>query len=135
MGTGSGLLVAGTTSDAGYEIHHGQVTKHAPDLNPLITLPSGTGEGAVSRAGNVFGTHWHGLFESDQFRRAFLTRVAGIAGRSGFAVAPDTSFAAVRERTLDALGDLVADHLDTDALWRLIEGGAPPHLPFLPPDS
>ena len=41
-----------------------------------------------------------------------------------FVVAPDTDFAAVREARLDRLGDLVAEHADTDALWRLIEAGA-----------
>ena len=33
-----------------------------------------------TRRGAVFGTHWHGAFESDWFRRAFLTEVAA-AGR------------------------------------------------------
>ena len=31
------------------------------------------------------------------------------------------------------LGDLVAEHADTDALWRLIEPGPPAGLPLLPP--
>jgi adenosylcobyric acid synthase len=33
------------------------------------------------------------------------------------------------------LGDLVEDHLDTDALWRLIEEGPPAGLPFIPPGA
>jgi adenosylcobyric acid synthase len=41
------------------------------------------------------------------------------------------SFAAVRERRLDALGDLVADHLDTVGLTRLITAGVPRDLPAL----
>jgi adenosylcobyric acid synthase len=59
--------------------------------------------------------------------------VARTAGRTGFAVAPDTVFGARRERTLDLLGDLVEEHLDTAGLMRLIETGAPPGLPFVPP--
>ncbi|GAA2347593.1 cobyric acid synthase [Dactylosporangium salmoneum] len=124
-------LPKGTAFDGvpvqGYEIHHGRVVRGAE--RPLIRLPDGTGEGAV--VGNVFGTHWHGAFESDRFRRAFLTEAARLAGRTGFEVAPDTSFAALRERTVDVLGDLVEEHLDTDALWRLIEGGAPEGLPTI----
>jgi adenosylcobyric acid synthase len=58
-----------------------------------------------------------------------------LAGRPGFAVAPDTEFAARRERLLDLLGDLVEEHLDTDALWRLIESGPPDGLPFVPPGA
>ena len=79
---------------------------------------------------NVFGTHWHGSFESDAFRRAFLAEAARLAGRPGFRVAPDTRFGRARERMLDVLGDLVEEHVDTTALWRLIEDGpsAPPTL-------
>ena len=41
----------------------------------------------------------------------------------------------VRQARLDALGDLVADHLDTDAVLTLLEGGAPAGLPFVPPGA
>jgi adenosylcobyric acid synthase len=112
---------------SGYEIHHGYVATSKAD--PLIE----PGEGA--RLGNVFGTHWHGTFESDGYRRAFLTEAARLAGRDGFRVAPDTCFARRREGLLDLLGDLVEKHLDTDALWRLIECGPPSGMPFLPPGA
>lgn len=145
---GLGLLPAGITFAArktlsrpsgsamgapvsGYEIHHGLVSSGAPE--PLIRYADGRPEGAV--AGNVYGTHWHGAFESDEFRRRFLTEAARQAGRHGFRVAPGTRFAAVRERALDVLGDLVAEHLDTTALMRLIERGAPEGMPFLPPGA
>jgi adenosylcobyric acid synthase len=105
----------------GYEIHHGVVTV---DSSAEAFL-----DGA--RAGAVFGTTWHGALENDGFRRAFLAEVARIAGRR-FVAAPDTDFAAVREARLDALGDLIAEHADTDALWRLIESGPPEGLPLLP---
>jgi adenosylcobyric acid synthase len=109
----------------GYEIHHGYVTgsKAEPFIEP--------GDGA--RVGNVFGTHWHGTFESDDYRRAFLTEAARLAGRDGFRVAAGTCFAERRERVLDLLGDLVEEHLDTEGLARLIEDGPPSGLPFLPP--
>ncbi|MBB2948082.1 adenosylcobyric acid synthase [Actinoplanes lutulentus] len=115
----------------GYEIHHGYVSSGTPE--PFLHYDDGRPEGAVS--GNVHGTHWHGAFESDEFRRRFLTRAASQAGRHGFTVAPDTRYAAIRERALDVLGDLVEEHLDTGALLRLIEKGAPPGLPFVPPGA
>ncbi|MGY1754576.1 cobyric acid synthase [Blastococcus sp. SYSU D01042] len=108
----------------GYEIHHGVVTVDDA-AEPFL-------DGA--RAGAVFGTTWHGALENDGFRRAFLAEVAGTTGRR-FVAAPDTDFAAVRDARLDRLGDLVAEHADTDSLWRLIESGAPPGLPLLPPGS
>ncbi len=115
----------------GYEIHHGVVTREAPQ--PLLRYDDGRPEGAV--VGHVAGTHWHGAFESDEFRRRFLTAAARMAGRRGFRVAPDTRYAAVRERALDVLGDLVEEHLDTDALWRLVESGPTAGLRFLAPGA
>ena len=41
------------------------------------------------------------------------------------------SFAAVRERRYDVLADMIDEHLDTSALLKLIEGGAPAGLPTL----
>jgi adenosylcobyric acid synthase len=41
----------------------------------------------------------------------------------------------VRQQRLDVLGDLVADHLDTDALVRLLSDGVPAGLPFVPPGA
>jgi adenosylcobyric acid synthase len=116
---------AGTAYGAcvsGYEIHHGIVTPD-PGAEPFL-------DGC--RSGSVWGTGWHGALENDAFRRAFLTEVAALAGR-GFIVAPDTDFAALRQARLDLLGDLVADHLDTEALRRLISDGPPPGLPVIPP--
>ena len=80
----------------------------------------------------MWGTTWHGTLECDEFRRAFLTEVAAQAGRD-FTVAPDTSFAAARQARLDTLAGLVAAHLDTAALDRLITAGPPPGLPVVPP--
>ena len=109
---------------AGYEIHHGVAE---------ITDPVGSGSEPFldgCRRGAVWGTSWHGALENDEFRRAFLAEVAALAGRD-FTPAPGTDFAAVREARLDALGDLVAGHLDTAALSQLISGGPVPGLPVL----
>jgi adenosylcobyric acid synthase len=108
----------------GYEIHHGVVTVD-DSAEPFL-------DGA--RAGSVIGTTWHGALENDGFRRAFLGEIARQTGRR-FVPAPDTDFAAVREARLDRLGDLVAEHADTDALLRLIESGPPEGLPLLPPGA
>lgn len=123
----------GSAPVRGYEIHHGYVSAGADRVPELFRYDDGRPEGAA--LGNVYGTHWHGAFESDEFRRCFLTEAAGLAGRRGFRVAPDTRYADARERTLDLLGDLVEEHLDTAALWRLIEQGPPAGLPFIPPGA
>jgi adenosylcobyric acid synthase len=119
----------GDTEVRGYEIHHGRVTHADPVVRPLLRHLDGTPEGAGH--GHIFGTHWHGAFESDAFRRAFLSEVARLAGRSGFRPAPDIRYRERREGMLELLADLVETHLDTDALWRLIESGPPEGLPFI----
>ncbi|HZE51148.1 MAG TPA: cobyric acid synthase CobQ, partial [Jatrophihabitantaceae bacterium] len=103
----------------GYEIHHG-----------VVRVEGGEAFLDGCAAGSVAGTSWHGIFENDEFRQAFLSRVADAAGRR-FVPAPGVSFAELREERLDRLGDLVADHLDTAALAQLIEHGAPPGLPVV----
>ncbi|MCP2260769.1 adenosylcobyric acid synthase (glutamine-hydrolyzing) [Streptoalloteichus tenebrarius] len=117
----------------GYEIHHGRVVRRGDGLAPLVTLPGGEPEGGVRE--NVVGTHWHGLFENDDFRRAFLRWAAERAGRDGFVPAPDVAFAAARAAQLDLLGDLVERHLDTDAVLRLLDEGAPAGLRTVPPGA
>ena len=105
----------------GYAIHHGRIS-----LDPTGgALPFLDG----AQTGAVWGTTWHGIFENDDFRRLFLQEVAALAGRDWQPGV--TSFAAVREARLDALGDLVEEHLDTDAVWRLIERGVPNGLPSI----
>jgi adenosylcobyric acid synthase len=103
----------------GYEIHHGAVTVEGGE--PFL-------DGCA--AGSVRGTTWHGIFENDAFRRAFLRDLAARTGRD-FTPAPDVCFGAVRERRYDALADLIDHHLDTDAVLGLITRGAPPGLPAL----
>jgi adenosylcobyric acid synthase len=106
----------------GYEIHHGRVVRSG---DPQLL------DGEGSDAGNVLGTHWHGLLENDGFRRAFLGRVAARAGRTGFVPAPDTSFAAHRTAQLDLLADLVEEHIDIRALEHVINHGVPAGLPVV----
>ncbi|MGW6727473.1 cobyric acid synthase [Nocardia sp. NPDC055029] len=118
--------VAGQLPLHGYEIHHGRVARNA---DPAWLTIDGTSEGSARQA--IWGTHVHGLLESDEFRRTWLTGVATHAGRTGFAVAPTTSVAAIRSAQLDLLADLVEQHVDLPALDRLIHAGAPTDLPVI----
>jgi adenosylcobyric acid synthase len=110
---------------SGYEIHHGRLARCAEaawfevDAQP---------QGIVR--GPVYGTHWHGLLDNDAFRRAWLTLVAHAAGRSRFAVADDVNVAARRDAQLDLMAELLASHLDMDAVAGLLDGPPPrrPHV-------
>ncbi|AOW92398.1 cobyric acid synthase CobQ [Rhodococcus sp. WMMA185] len=112
---------------SGYEIHHGRV-RHTGD-EPLLHTSDGVAEGSVR--GSVYGTHWHGLLETDPFRRLLLDEFAEHAGRIGFVSAPDTDVAAIRSTQLDVLADLVEQNLDLDLLEALIGKGAPKELPVI----
>jgi adenosylcobyric acid synthase len=112
------------TTVSGYEIHHGSVTVEGGE-----PFPGGC------RVRAVWGTLWHGALEHDDFRRAWLREVAAQAGRSDFEPRSDTCFAAQRTARLDLVADAVAEHLDTDRLLHLVEHGAPPDLPFVPPGA
>lgn len=90
----------------GYEIHIGKT--QGPDCaRPFATL-DGAPEGATSADGKVMGSYLHGLFVSDDFRRAFLAGL-GIAGSS-------ENFTHRIDTTLDALAEHLEQHLDIDGL-------------------
>ncbi len=101
----------------GYEIHHGQVARSAEDDWFAV---DGLGHGY--RRGAVFGTHWHGLFDNDGFRRDWLNAAARTGGRSGFRVATDTGVPARRDAQLDLMADLLTAHLDMEAVLALLDG-------------
>ncbi|SHH10151.1 adenosylcobyric acid synthase (glutamine-hydrolysing) [Jatrophihabitans endophyticus] len=103
----------------GYEIHHG-----------VVTVTGGEPFLDGCERGTVRGTTWHGIFDNDAFRRAYVRDLAHMTGRA-FVGADDVVFAEVRRRRFDVLADLVADHLDTAAIRRLLDAGVPPGLPTL----
>ena len=117
---------------SGYEIRHGRVLRlGAESLFAIDNPTNGTRDGGTEgcRIGSTFGTSWHGVFESDGFRGAFLCWVAEERGLDW--IAGDEPFAARREVQLDRLGDLVAENVDREALLRLVEDGLPEGLPFI----
>ena len=109
----------GSSPLRGYEIHHGQLARSAEADWLGSDIPVGI------RRGAVFGTHWHGLLDNDDVRRRWLTEAAESAGRRGFVVADDVDVTARRDGQLDLMADLLAAHLDVDAVMDLLERGAP----------
>ncbi len=97
---------------SGYQIHHGRVRR----------TPGGTAtpwlwfnqEPEGWSAGEVYGTTLHGLFESDDFRRAFLTHVAAL---NDCRYDPDpVPFRERRDRQFDIVADAMEECLDMPAL-------------------
>ncbi|OBJ53179.1 cobyric acid synthase [Mycobacterium sp. 1423905.2] len=105
----------------GYEIHHGRLVRCD---EPSWFDGDGDPHGIVR--GAVYGTHWHGLLDNDDFRRTWLAQVADTAGRAGFIAADDVNVAARRDAQLDLMADLLDGHLDLAAINDLLAGPPPP---------
>ncbi|TGD87006.1 cobyric acid synthase [Mycolicibacterium sp. CH28] len=104
----------------GYEIHHGRVSRCSEDA-----WFEADGAAAGYARGAVYGTHWHGLLDNDEFRRRWLAGAAAAAGRDAFRAATDVNVAARRDGQLDVMADLLGANLDIDALLSLLADGPP----------
>ena len=89
----------------GYTIHHGRV--HASGGEEFC-------EG--QQVGATFGTMWHGAFESDGFRRAFLEEIARLTGSDWRPSEGAPGYAEQREAMIERLADACEDNLDVPAL-------------------
>jgi len=89
-----------------YEIHHG------------IARATGPAEPFLDgwRTGAVWGTMWHGAYENDTFRRAWLTEIAAATGSDWAPAAAAPAFGAQRETMINTLADAIEEHLDLEAL-------------------
>jgi adenosylcobyric acid synthase len=115
-GTGRGHEVRG------YQIHHGRVVPRGGDEFVALDGPGGPVVDGV-QSGMHFGSTLHGLLDADEFRRSFLAAVAEHRGKRF--VSAGRSFQQTRLEAIDRLADVLADHLDIDAIEQLICGAAP----------
>jgi adenosylcobyric acid synthase len=112
---------------SGYEIHMGQ-SLGLSGYQPFATVRQTTDDvtrpdGAVNADGTVMGTYLHGIFDNDAFRQAWLNQV-----RERFGISPpvssELSMASTRAQAFDRLATVVREHLEMDAVYRMI--GHPP---------
>ena len=102
LGAVAGVEVATGAKVQGYEIHLGE-SQGSDCARPMLKdLSDGrAGDGAVSPDGQVAGCYLHGLFASDEFRRAWLEKAG--AGASDF----------IFEDHIETVLEQLADHLET----------------------
>ncbi len=101
LGAVAGVEVATGANVQGYEIHLGATTGSDCTRPMLIDLSDGrAGDGAVSADGQVAGCYLHGLFASDELRRAWLEKAG--AGASDF----------IFEDHIETVLERLADHLE-----------------------
>ncbi len=129
----------------GYEIHHG-ITTPEDNLEPFCLLESMgieeerspvskslseptsqpttsrpfEREGAISPNRRVFGSNLHGIFENDDFRKAFLYHVA--MQREKPFVPSDLSYSDMRNAYFDSIAQLLDRSLDMNRILELLVG-------------
>lgn len=112
-----------TPGTTGYEIHLGETT-YEPEARPLFHLARAnqapeTDDGAQSSTGRCFGTYLHGLFDSDEFRHAFL---ANARAASKLAPARELAFrTGVKDAALNRLADTVEAAVDLKQILSWLE--------------
>jgi adenosylcobyric acid synthase len=106
-----GVHCASGAAVSGYEIHLGRV-EGEDCIRPVLTI-DGKPEGASSPDGRVQGTHVHGLFTSDAFRRVWLKNFDKVSA---------LAYEQKVESAIDTLADHVEAHLDIDGLLAIARG-------------
>ncbi len=106
----------------GYEIHMGR-TQCIQDINPAFKIVKRGSEnikqndGAVSKDGSIWGAYIHGLFDSDEFRQAFLNN---LRVKKGFAVSmQNNSFNELKEDAFNRLSSIIRDSVDIGLIYEL----------------
>ena len=120
----------------GYQIHHGRVRVTSTSTTPWLRVHANPVTDTNTAAADVEheicntrngkwigGTTVHGLFDSDDFRHAFLSQIAGYAGKTP--VSSTVNFAAKRFDQIDRVANAIEEHVDIEALCQLIESGVP----------
>lgn len=113
------------TGVKGYEIHMGETALGEGAL-PLIDLdgPNGSAaqDGAVNREGTVFGTYFHGIFDSSLFTRRLLNRVR-VAKNLPALENQVSDYWQYKEDQYDLLADVVRESIDMAEIYRIVEAG------------
>ena len=103
----AGISTTEGAAFSGYEMHVG-LTQGPDSARPMLTFSDGRGDGARSPDGAIRACYVHGLFAHEDFRNALLRWIG--------AETSNLAYEAEVERTLDALADHLARHVDLDAL-------------------
>ncbi len=102
----------------GYEIHMG-ATAIGRKVNPFMNI-AGNHEGAMTPDGGVFGSYLHGLFDSGEFRKCFLTSVARHAGQTFDESIPRRDYWEVKNENYDRLAAHFEKYTDAKSVMEIM---------------
>lgn len=106
----------------GYEIHMGR-TISVEEINPAFKIVKrgsddiNQNDGAVSKDSRIWGAYIHGLFDSDEFRQAFLN---SLRVKKGFAISNQSnSFNELKEDAFNRIASIIRDSVDIGLIYEL----------------
>ncbi len=97
---------------SGYEIHMGTAV-YEQKCSPILVSSSGLPDGGISADGRVWGTYFHGIFDNDNFRSAWLKSL-------GWSGAETLSFSLRRDAEIERLADTVERAVDMSRIEKII---------------
>lgn len=108
----------------GYEIHMGATTNLGGAV-PMIELSDGRTDAYMTPDGRIWGSYLHGIFDNEALVFGLvhdIMREKGInPGENHLSVAE------YKEIQYNKLADLIRNHLDMDAIYRILFDGDEPH--------
>lgn len=109
---------------SGYEIHMGRSQSTSGIYPIMVTEQAGKSchiaGGSARPDGLVWGTYLHGIFDNDGFRRQVLNILRVHKGWQP--MAQTYNFHDEKEKSYNRLAEVVRNHLDMDALHRIMGG-------------
>jgi len=112
-------LWAGNIEVNGYEIHMGRTTRF-DGARPAFHVQNDGGtreDGAVSSDLRAWGTYFHGVFDSDEFRKSFLD---GIRKRKGIETTVAGSYDRLKQEGFDKLAAIVRGSIDMKKVYEIL---------------
>ena len=108
----------------GYEIHMGQSTlkEGARPLQHITDSVSGKSKDDGAYAGNVYGTYMHGIFDAPGIAEAVVSALGKKKGID-LGTLGTVDFAQYKETQYDLLAACLREHLDIDAIYKILEEG------------
>ena len=105
----------------GYEIHMGETRPGKTIVSPIELESTTERDGGVSKAGNVFGTYLHGIFENRAWTTQLLNNLRRI---KGLAMRENTlSYHEMKEAEYNKLASHVRQHVDMERIYSIIARG------------
>ena len=109
----------------GYEIHTGRTTLIGEEGNSPFLLTERSDQeinfldGAIGQSGQVFGTHLHGIFDNDVFRRQVLNNLREAKGWEPLDM-PTVNTTLLKEEAYNKLAQVVRENINLPLLYKVM---------------